>query len=206
MTQWIIDVIAAGGYLGVAFLMAIENVFPPIPSEVIMGLSGIAVAQGRMAFAPLMVAGTLGSTAGNYLWFLAGRRMGYAGLKPFVARWGRWLTLEWDDVEKLVAFFQKHGHHVVFWLRFSPFLRTMISLPAGMARMGHIRFLLFTFCGAAIWNALLVGAGYYLGRNFGELADYTGPVAVATLVIAALAYGWRVLTWQPRARGDDGDG
>lgn len=198
MTEWILSTIAAGGYWGIAFLMALENVFPPIPSEVIMGLGGINVARGAMAFWPLLIAGTIGSTAGNYAWFMVGRRLGHEGLRPFIARWGRWLTMDWEDVERLVAFFQRHGHWVVFGLRFSPFMRTMISLPAGMARMGHAQFLAYTFAGATIWNVILIGAGYYLGANFRELEHYTGPVAIATGVIILAAYGWRVATWKSR--------
>ena len=106
--------------------------------------------------------------------------------------------MEWEDIERASAFFRRRGQWVVFFMRFSPFLRTMISLPAGLTRMGHLRFLLFTFAGAAIWNAILAGAGYYLGRNFGEIEKYTGPVATGTLAIVAVAYIWRVITWKPR--------
>lgn len=198
MNDWITYLIEGGGYWGIAFLMVIENVFPPIPSEVIMGLGGLAVARGRMEFWPLMVAGTVGSTLGNYLWYLLGRIMGYERLRPFVTRYGRWLTVEWEDVEAIVRFFRSHGQWVVFAVRFAPFMRTMISLPAGLTRMGHIRFLLFTFAGAAIWNVILAGAGYYLGRNFNDLEKYTGPVATGTLAIVGVAYLWRVITWKPR--------
>lgn len=198
MNNWIVHLIEGGGYWGIAFLMVIENVFPPIPSEVIMGLGGIAVARGRMEFWPLMLAGTAGSTLGNYVWYLLGRRLGYERLQPFVNRFGRWLTVEWEDVETIVRFFRRHGQWVVFVVRFAPFMRTMISLPAGLTRMGHLRFLLFTFAGAAVWNAILGGAGYYLGRNFGEIEKYTGPIATAAMAIVAVAYVWRVLTWKPR--------
>jgi len=201
MNDWIIQLIEGGGYWGIAFLMIIENVFPPIPSELIMGLGGIAVARGRMEFWPLMLAGTVGSTMGNYCWYLLGRSLGYERLKPFVDRFGRWLTVDWDDIERIVRFFRRHGQWVVFALRFAPFMRTMISLPAGLTRMGHLRFLAFTFAGAAIWNAILAGAGYYLGRNFDQLEKYTGPVALATIVIVIVAYVWRVLTWKPPVKG-----
>jgi membrane protein DedA with SNARE-associated domain len=200
MTEWILDIITAGGYAGIALLMAVENVFPPIPSEVIMGLGGIAVATGRMQFWPLLVAGSIGSTLGNLVWYEVGRTLGHDRLRPFVARWGRWLTLEWHDVEAMVGFFRRHGHWVVFMLRFSPFLRTMISLPAGLAHMGRLRFLLYTFAGVTVWNVVLIGAGYYLGANFEELERYTGPVAIGIAVVAIIAYLWRVLTWKPRHR------
>ncbi len=198
MTAWILDTIAAGGYWGIFFLMAAENIFPPIPSELIMGLGGINVATGRMLFWPLLVAGSLGSTAGNYAWFWVGRKLGYERLRPFIDRWGRWLTLEWQDVERMNAFFQRYGHWVIFVLRFSPLLRTMISLPAGLAHMGRVKFLVYTLAGTTIWNILLIGAGWYLGSRFDELSHYTGPVAVGTAVIIVAVYLWRVLTWRPR--------
>lgn len=198
MTDWILETIAAGGYLGIFFLMALENIFPPIPSELIMGLGGINVANGRMEFWPLLVAGSLGSTLGNYSWYMVGRRLGYQRLRPFIDRFGRWLTLEWQDVEAMNAFFQRHGHWVIFALRFSPLLRTMISLPAGLAHMGRVKFLVYTLAGTTIWNILLIGAGYFLGSNFNQLERYTGPVAVASGAIILAVYVWRVFTWKPR--------
>jgi membrane protein DedA with SNARE-associated domain len=198
MNDWIVHLIEGGGYWGIAFLMIIENVFPPIPSELIMGLAGIAVAHGRMEVGPLMLAGTVGSTLGNYAWFLLGRALGYQRLRPSVVRFGRWLTCDWADVERLVAFFRRHGQWVVFVLRFAPVMRTMISLPAGLARMGHVRFLAFTFAGAAIWNAILVAAGYYLGRNFAEIDRFTGPVATISIVAVLVIWLWRLVRWKPR--------
>jgi membrane protein DedA with SNARE-associated domain len=200
MTQFILDWIAWGGYLGIFLLMALENVIPPIPSEVIMGLGGMAVARGDMAMVPLILAGTAGTVAGNYFWYWLGRRIGVARFRPFVERHGRWLTLEWRDVEAIERFFRKHGEWVVFAVRFTPTFRTMISLPAGMARMKHWKFVLFTFAGSAIWNAILAAAGLYLGSRYDELQRYVGPVAIATTVLIVAAYFWRVATWKPRDR------
>lgn len=194
MHEWILRLIEQGGYWGIALLMFLENVFPPIPSEVIMGLGGIAVARGTMEFWPLLAVGTAGSTLGNYIWFLIGDRLGIARLKPFVSRWGRWLTLEWEDVERATAFFRRHGQWVVFGLRFSPLLRTMISLPAGLTHMSHWRFLVFTFAGAAIWNAALILGGQWLARYEAWLE----PIVLGTLGLAVIGYVWRVLTWKPR--------
>lgn len=199
MNDWIFRLIEGGGYWGIAFLMVLENLFPPIPSELIMGIGGISVAQGRMELLPLMIAGTLGSTLGNYAWFVLGRALGYERLKPFVDRFGRLLTMDWHDVARLVVFFQKHGQWVVFAMRFSPFMRTLISLPAGLARMGHVRFLLFTLAGAAIWNAVLIWAGYHLGRNFSDIEEYTGPIALVFVAVIGVVYVYRVITWRPRA-------
>lgn len=198
MNDWIFRLIEGGGYWGIAFLMVLENLFPPIPSELIMGIGGISVAQGRMELAPLMIAGTIGSTLGNYAWFVLGRALGYERLKPFVDRFGRVLTMDWHDVARLVVFFQKHGQWVVFAMRFSPFMRTLISLPAGLARMGHVRFLLFTLAGAAIWNAVLIWAGYHLGRNFSDIDEYTGPIALVFVAVVGVVYVYRVVTWRPK--------
>lgn len=198
MNEFIIRVIEQGGYWGIAFLMVIENVFPPIPSELIMGLGGVAVARGTMQFWPLLIAGTVGSTLGNYFWFLAGDKWGYRRLQPLIDRWGRWLTVEWEDIERATDFFRRHGQWVVFFLRFSPFLRTMISLPAGLAHMSHVRFLTYTFFGAGIWNVLLIWGGRWLGRYFEQSQEWLDWLVIGAIVLGLAAYGWRVATWKPR--------
>jgi membrane protein DedA with SNARE-associated domain len=199
MHELIIEAIARGGYWGIALLMAIENVFPPIPSEVIMGIGGLLVARGVMEFWPLLAAGTIGSTAGNYAWFWVGDKWGYQRLAPIVDRHGRWLTLEWEDIEKAQRFFQRHGQWVVLVMRFSPFLRTMISLPAGLSHMKTWKFLLFTFVGAGIWNVLLVMGGQWLGRYFDKSQDVLAWIVLGAFGVAFAAYLWRVFTWKPRA-------
>ncbi len=165
-----------------------------------MGLGGMAVARGQMATVPLIVAGTAGTVAGNYFWYALGRHFGYLRFRPFVERHGRWLTLEWRDVERLHKFFVRHGQWIVFVFRFMPTFRTIISLPAGMTCMQRWRFLLWTAGGAAIWNIILAGAGYYLGANFRAMDRFVGPVALAFMVAIALLYGWRVATWKPKGR------
>lgn len=199
MDEWIITLIEQGGYWGIALLMFLENVFPPIPSELIMGLGGIAVARGSMEFWPLLAVGTVGSTLGNYVWFLAGDRLGYQRLEPIVSRWGRWLTMEWEDVERASRFFRSHGQWIVFAMRFSPFLRTMISLPAGLSHMKHAKFLAFTFAGAAVWNALLIIGGRWLNAYLAETQEWLGWIVLGSLVLVIGAYLWRVLTWKPRS-------
>ncbi|MEJ5975933.1 DedA family protein [Novosphingobium sp. PS1R-30] len=199
MTAWILNLIEQGGYWGIAFLMFIENVFPPIPSEVIMGLGGIAVARGSMEFWPLLAIGTAGSTLGNYVWFLVGDRFGYQRLQPIVDRWGRWLTLEWEDVERASRFFRSHGQWVVFAMRFSPFLRTMISLPAGLSHMKHGKFLAFTFAGAAVWNAGLIQGGRWLSCYLAEAEVWLNVLIIGSVLVALIAYAWRVVTWKPRS-------
>lgn len=198
MADWIYEVIRQGGYPGIMFLMALENIFPPLPSELIMGIAGIAVARGQMEFWPLLTAGTIGVTAGNYALFLVADRLGYERLRPFIDRWGRWLTLEWHDVVVAGRFLRRHGHWVVFVLRFAPMFRTVISIPAGLAHMRHVKFLAFTAAGAAIWNALLILGGQWLGRAFAEAEAWLGWATVGFGVATVAFYLWRMWRWKPR--------
>lgn len=199
MHDLIIQAIAAGGYLGIFVLMALENIFPPIPSEVIMGIGGMLVERGEMEFWPLLFIGTVGTMAGNYPWFWLGQKGGGERLKRFVDRWGRWLTIDWEHVEAAIRFFARHGPWVVFVMRFSPFMRTIISLPAGLARMNVWKFLLFTFAGSLIWNGALILAGGALQRTLAESQHVLGWIIIGAVVLTVVAYLWRLFTWTPRA-------
>lgn len=199
MTDRLIEIVGAWGYLGIAFAMFLENVFPPIPSEVIMGLTGMAVADGKLGFAEAVAAGTLGAVLGNWVWYWIGRVVGYARFRPLIDRYGRWLTLDWAEVEKIVGIFTRFDKAIVFWARFLPTVRTMISLPAGMLRMSQVKFLFWTTLGTAIWNSVLIGAGYVLKNEFGQFEHYYGPVAIVMMVAVVLLYLYRVFTWKPQA-------
>lgn len=199
MDELIIETIAKGGYLGIFFLMALENVFPPVPSEVIMGIGGVLVARGEMEFWPLLLIATAGTVLGNYFWYWLGNWYGYKRLAPFIDRHGRWLTMEWEDVERAIVFFQKHGDWVIFFLRFSPGLRTIISLPAGLAHMPIWRFLFFTFLGSIIWNAALIMSGKWLSQWLGDSQQVLGWIIVGLIAVGLVWYGWRFATWKPRS-------
>lgn len=198
MADWIYEIVRQGGYLGITFLMALENIVPPIPSEFIMGLGGIAVARGDMSFWPLLFWGTMGATLGNYALFLVADRLGYERLRPFIERWGRWLTLEWHDVEIAGRYLRRHGHWVVFFLRFSPIFRSVISIPAGLAHMRHVKFLVFTALGAAVWNAALILGGQWLGHTLSRAEHWLAWAALAMMLAAIVWYLWRILRWRPR--------
>jgi membrane protein DedA with SNARE-associated domain len=202
MHDLIIEAIAAAGYFGIFALMVLENVFPPIPSEVIMGVGGVLVARGDMEFWPLLIAGTVGSTTGNYAWFWLGQHWGHRRLRPFVDRWGRWLTLDWEDVDRAARFFRAHGQWVVFVLRFSPFLRTMISLPAGLSRMSVWRFLLFTLAGSALWNVLLIWGGTILSAYIDRYESIANWTIIGLVALALVGYGYRMVTWKARHSGN----
>lgn len=199
MDSLIVAIVERLGLAGIALLMVLENVFPPMPSEAIMGAAALAIERSSMQYWPVMIVATLGTLAGNYFWFWAGDRWGYERLGPFIDRWGRWLTLEWEDVERATRFFERHGHWVVFIMRAAPFMRTMISLPAGLAHMNKLKFCTFTAAGAALWNAILIGGTQWLSRTF-ENSDVVSWVILATLALAVLGYVWRLATWTPRSR------
>ena len=199
MDSLIVAIVERLGLAGIALLMALENVFPPMPSEAIMGSAALAIERGSMQYWPVMIVATFGTLVGNYAWFYIGDRWGYERLGPFVDRWGRWLTLEWEDVERATVFFERYGHWVVFFLRAAPFMRTMISLPAGLAHMNKLKFCVFTAAGAALWNAILIGGMQWLSRTFDD-SGFVSWVVIATLVLAVIAYVWRLATWKPRSQ------
>ncbi|WP_374405679.1 DedA family protein [Pelagerythrobacter sp.] len=197
MTNFILDLIEGWGYLGIAILMFLENVFPPIPSEVIMGLGGVAVSQGRFDFWTLVAVAVAGTVLGNYVWYGIGRWIGYERLKPLIDRYGRWLTLDWEEVEKLHDWFIRYGSGIVFVMRFMPVARTMVSLPAGMVGMSQIKFLIWTAAGSAIWIAALAGAGSWFGRRFAQFEHLIGPLALVVAALVVALYLYRVITWKP---------
>lgn len=197
MTDFILETIRQGGYLGIFALMVLENVFPPVPSEVIMGVGGVLVARGQMDFVPLLLIGTAGTVVGNLFWYWLGRRWNEAQLKAIIDRHGRWLTFEWDAFVSARDKFRRHGDWIVFALRFSPVLRTIVSLPAGLAHMGLRRFVIFTFLGSLIWNTILVTGGSALSGLIARYEEVAGWVIVGSIVIGVAWYAYRVATWRP---------
>ena len=205
MNDFIIRIVEQGGYWGIAVLMALENIFPPVPSEVIMGIGGVLVARGSLDYWPLLIVGTIGTTIGNYPWYWIGDKWGYRRLEPFARRYGRWITLDWRDIEKAAFFFERHGQWVVFFLRFSPFLRTIVSLPAGLTHMPLWRFLLFTFAGSALWNALLIEGGRRLAPLMAKYEEWSGWIIIGLIVVSIVYYIYRVLTWEPPKQEEPAD-
>ena len=200
MTHWVIRLIDSTGYTGIFLLMLHETVFPPIPTEVIMPVAGVRAANGPMTLGGVIVSGTAGAMAGNLFWYLVARTIGVDRLKRFIARHGRWLALDWYDVEKLERLFGRFGSWVVFFGRMLPTARTMISVPAGFLRMRLARFFIWSAIGTAIWSGALALAGYLLGLQFQRIENVIGPVSSAIIALIVGAYLWRQITWNRRGR------
>ncbi len=171
MFDIITSILASLGGFGVFLLMLAENVFPPIPSEVILPLAGYTAAQGRGSLWVVAIAGTLGSAAGAVLWYYVGRWIGIDRLKRFAARHGRWLTLTPVEVDHVDRWFDRYGRRAVLFGRMVPGVRTLISVPAGVSGMPLGPFLVSTLAGSAIWTVILVLAGYEFGERYSQVAS-----------------------------------
>jgi membrane protein DedA with SNARE-associated domain len=199
MTELLLTLLDKGGYLGIFVLMILENVFPPVPSEVILGAAGVLVAQGKMNGIALWLIATAGTVVGNLFWYWLGYRWSEETLKKVIDRWGRILTFEWDEFTKARDIFRKYGDWIVFLLRFSPLLRTIVSLPAGLARMSVWRFTMFTFLGSLIWNGLLILGGQALAGLIDRYEKLAGYAIVAVVLAGVAIYIYRFVTWKPVA-------
>jgi membrane protein DedA with SNARE-associated domain len=205
LTDWVIRLIDWGGYAGVFLLMLLETIFPPIPSEEILPVAGMRAAHGPLGLPGVLVASTAGTMTGNTIWYLAARAVGLDRFRKFVERYGRWLTLDWGDVEKVQRLFARYGAGIVFLGRTLPAIRTFISLPAGIVRMPLAHFLIWSTVGTALFAAALAGAGYWAGTQFHRIEEVAGPISSAVCAAILLWYVWRQLTWHRRHSGR-GDG
>ena len=194
MSDWIVRLIEQSGYLGVAFLMFLETVFPPIPSEIIMSLAGVAAGQGKLSLGWVIAAGTTGAMLGNILWYLAARALGIVRLRPIIHRYGRWITMSWAEVQRAERWFAAHGAFFVFLGRMLPTVRSLVSVPAGLLKMRFRNFLIASTIGTAGWTAMLAFAGFKLGERYTDIDALLGPASNAILVVLAGGYLYRVWT------------
>ena len=199
MGDWVRELIEQSGYLGVFLLMLAETVFPPIPSEVIMSLSGLQAQRGTMSLWGAIAAGTAGAMLGNILWYMFARWLGVERFFPLVDRFGRWLTLDRKEVERADHFFDRYERWFVCLGRMVPTIRSLVSVPAGLFGMRWRPFLIFSSIGTLGWTTALAVAGYLLGQNYEDVDRYLGPVGTGVVVVLLLWYVFRVLTWKPRA-------
>ncbi|MGZ8349097.1 MAG: DedA family protein [Allosphingosinicella sp.] len=202
MTDWVIRLIDSSGYAGIYLLMLLETVFPPIPSEVIMPVAGVRAAGGPMSLGGVIASGTAGAMTGNLFWYLVARWVGLDRFCPFIERYGRWLTMDWYDVEKVERLFGRFGAVVVAIGRVIPTIRSVVSIPAGLVRMRLVKFLAWSTLGTALWSSLLALAGFVLGQNFERVDEVIGPFSSTVVAAIVLVYIWRQATWHRRHRED----
>lgn len=201
MRVWIEQIILALGYPGIALMMLAENLFPPIPSELVMPFAGFLAARGQLNLAGVLIAGSLGSLTGAWALYAAGGWLGERAVRPLLRSYGRWLLLSEADLDRALRVFAQHGRLAVFVGRLMPLIRSLISLPAGLNGMRLRLFLPLTLAGTLLWNSLMAGAGYLLGARWDELLVFTKQYERGVLVVlAALAVGGLVVHLSRRRR------
>lgn len=201
MSDWIIQTITDFGYLGIFLLMLLESVFPPIPSELIIPFAGFAAARGELNVVGVLLAATSGAVVGMIPWYLAGRLFGLERVRRLADRFGRWVTLNAEEIDVATGWFTRFGPAIVFFGRLMPIIRTLISVPAGLARMPPLFFFGASALGALLWNTLLVGAGYLLNDHYELVEVVLDPLTIIVLGAVVLLYLYRLVTWRPsRAR------
>jgi membrane protein DedA with SNARE-associated domain len=201
MLQWIEETINNLGYIGILLLMALENVFPPIPSELIMPLAGFTASRGELSFIGVILAGTAGSVIGAIPLYFLGKWIGVERLKDWSDRHGKWILLSKKDIERVDAWFDQRGHIAVLVCRVIPGIRSLISIPAGFAGMNFPEFLLYTAIGASIWTTLLALAGKVLENNYEKVDAYLGPAAYVIVGGLVVWFIIRTIRQNRQARG-----
>lgn len=201
MQQFILHIIEQFGYFGVFFLILIENVFPPIPSEVILLFSGFFSTYTNLSVLYMIVASTLGSFLGAIILYYIGKIFNKERLKKIVnGRLGKILFLKEKDIDKADEWFDNKGNKSVFFCRFVPIVRSLISIPAGMSEMPMGKFIIYTICGSMIWNTVLICLGYRLGSNWGYVLTILDKYQMVVIVILVIIFGYVIIKFYRKKR------
>ncbi len=195
MLSWASGAIRSAGYGGLGAMIALETIFPPIPSEIVLPLAGFEVQRGQLAFAGALAAATLGALLGAFVLYAVAR----VGGRPLVLRHGRVLRVRPADLERGERWFERYGAWVVLLGRLVPGARSLVSLPAGLARMPPLRFGLLTAAGSGAWNALLIGLGWGLGSEWHRVGDVVGPLSTALVAALAVTTVGLAVWWRRRS-------
>jgi membrane protein DedA with SNARE-associated domain len=213
IADWVTTVVETLGYVGVAFLVALENVFPPIPSEVILPLAGFVAGEGGASLWGMIVAATIGSVVGAWVLYGISAAIGPDRLHRFLVRYGRWFGVKERDLLRAEDWFDRRAGTAVLIGRCVPLIRSVVSVPAGFRRMPLLRFTLYTALGSLIWNTTLIGAGAILGERWKRVGDVVGLLQGVVIVavvggVLFLLWRWLVLprlpsSLRPGGAGDD---
>ena len=174
------------GYIAIFVAMFLENLFPPIPSELIMPLCGFYVQQGILQFTPVVLAGLVGTVIGALPWYGMGRLINEERIEKFLNRKGRWIGIKVEELSRSRRWFSQYGTGLVFWGRLVPGIRTLISVPAGIEMMPIFPFLIWTTAGSLIWNLILTFAGFFLGESYSNVEQWIEPVSKIIKFILAI--------------------
>lgn len=196
MIEALAGLIERGGYWGILLLTFVETIFPPLPSELFMPMAGFVAARGPLTLPGVIAVGTLGSLGGAWFWYAVGRAIGLDRARQLAARHGRWLTLHPRDIDRGVRWFEAHGGPVVLFGRLLPAIRSVISVPAGIAHMPPGRFLLLSGIGSLVWTTVLMTAGYRLEEDYRQVAEWAGPVSNGFVALLIGIYVWRLVTFK----------
>ncbi|MGE6491239.1 DedA family protein [Exiguobacterium sp. NPDC077395] len=195
MSDWMISIIEQYGYIGIAFMIFIENVFPPIPSEVVLLFGGFFAVKTNLSTTLVIVASTVGAILGAVLLYGLGLLFDVEQIEKWTKKYGKWIRLDIQDVKKADAWFDRYGGWMVFFGRLMPVVRSLISIPAGMSNMPFLKFLLLSTAGTAIWNTILVLVGMKVGENWQDILAYLDAYSYtiyALLLIGMIGYlFWR---------------
>ncbi len=183
ISEWVLIIMEQFGLLGVTVMMFLENVFPPIPSELIMPAAGFAAAMGKMNLVLVIIAGTLGSVLGALPLYYLGTVFDEKRLFSLAEKYGKYVLVKPSDVTNAQDWFHKYGKTVIFFGRMIPAIRSLISIPAGMARMPMLPFLVLTAIGSAIWTTILAYAGYILGANYEQVETFIEPISKIVVIV-----------------------
>ena len=201
MQQFILHIIEQFGYFGVFFLILIENVFPPIPSEVILLFSGFFSSYTSLSVFYMILASTLGSFLGAIILYYIGKIFNKERLKKIVnGRLGKILFLKENDIDKADEWFDNKGNKSVFFCRFVPIVRSLISIPAGMGEMPMGKFIIYTICGSMIWNTVLICLGYRLGSNWEYVLTILDKYQMVVIVILVIIFGYVIIKFYRKKR------
>ena len=201
MQQFILHIIEQFGYFGVFFLILIENVFPPIPSEVILLISGFFSSYTSLSVFYMILASTLGSFLGAIILYYIGKIFNKERLKKIVnGRLGKILFLKENDIDKADEWFDNKGNKSVFFCRFVPIVRSLISIPAGMSEMPMGKFIIYTICGSMIWNTVLICLGFRLVSNWEYVLTILDKYQMVVIVILVIIFGYVIIKFYRKKR------
>lgn len=197
-SAWTVRIMEALGPLGVGFLVFLDNIFPPIPSELVLPLAGFTASRGQLSLVLAIVFATIGSVVGALVLYAIGR---WIGLERIIRVAVKMPLVDVEDVHRTISWFDRHGDKAVFFGRMIPIFRSLISIPAGMRAMPMVKFLLLTAAGSTIWNSILIVAGFYLGENWSIVETYAGYFQTFVIVAVVIALVvWVVLKVRKRRR------